>query len=115
MSARLANITFDCVDPVATARFWSAVLDRPVEPDPSPYFAQLGGEPAWYFIKVPEPKTAKSRMHVDLVAADREAEVVRLVGLGATVLDDREEWGHRWTVLLDPEGHEFCVAAGRPA
>ncbi len=114
MSARLANITFDCSDPVGTAQFWSAVLDRPVEPDASESFAQLGGEPAWYFIKVPEPKMAKSRVHVDLVAVDREAEVARLVELGATVLSDKDEWGHRWSVLHDPEGHEFCVAAERP-
>ena len=113
MSARLANITFDCSDPVATATFWSAVLDRPVEPGASPFFAMLGGEPNWFFIKVPEPKTAKSRVHVDLAAADREAEVARLVELGATVVADKDEWGHRWTVLLDPEGHEFCVGAER--
>ncbi len=109
MSARLANITFDCDDPTTTARFWSAVLNRPVADGGSQFFAQISGEPAWLFIKVPEPKTAKSRMHVDLAAADRETEVARLVDLGATRLADRDEWGHRWTVLLDPEGHEFCV------
>jgi predicted enzyme related to lactoylglutathione lyase len=62
------------------------------------------------FNQVPESKTAKNRMHVDLVADDREAEVDRLVGLGAKRLADQAEFGLRWTVLADPEGNEFCVA-----
>lgn len=109
MTSTLANISFDCADAGATARFWSGVLERPVEDGASPYFAAIGGVPSLLFIKVPEPKTAKSRVHVDLAATDREAEVARLVGLGASRVADKDEWGHRWTVLLDPEGHEFCV------
>ena len=50
-------------------------------------------------------------MHVDTVTADRQAEVARLVALGATPVGDKEEWGHGWTVLQDPEGNEFCVAS----
>ena len=72
-----------------------------------------GVHPTWLFAKVPEPKRAKNRMHVDLAAADHEAEVVRLVGLGATRVADVDEWGYRWTVLQDPEGNEFCVAQSR--
>lgn len=48
-------------------------------------------------------------MHLDLAADDREAEVQRLVGLGAARLADKDEYGHRWTVLRDIEGNEFCV------
>ena len=59
---------------------------------------------------MPEGKSAKNRMHVDLTSADRLAEVDRLIGLGAKPLRDVEEWGHSWTVLQDPEGNEFCVA-----
>jgi hypothetical protein len=119
MTVRLANITVDCADALVVARFWSAALDRPLatEPAPTEDFALIGGldhgtggAPNWLFSKVPEPKTAKNRMHVDMVAADRQAEVSRLVGLGATHLADKEEWGHAWTVLQDPEGNEFCVA-----
>ena len=51
-------------------------------------------------------------MHVDLVAGDRDAEVERLVTLGATKVADKDEWGISWTVLHDPEGNEFCVAQG---
>ena len=58
-------------------------------------------------------KTAKNRMHVDLAAADRGAEVARLVELGATRVTDMEEWGYEWTVLQDPEGNEFCIAQER--
>jgi glyoxalase superfamily protein len=114
MSLRLANVTFDCADPAAVAAFWSAALDRPVDPDPSDYFASIGmtakDGPAWYFIKVPEPRTAKNRVHVDLVADDRDKEIARLLELGATRGDDHDEFGVAWTVMSDPESNEFCVA-----
>jgi predicted enzyme related to lactoylglutathione lyase len=115
VSITLACITFDCDDVPAVAGFWSQVLDRPLadEPPPGDYFAALvpsAGSPGWLFLKVPEPKTAKNRCHVDLVAGDLDAEVARLVGLGATHVADKSEWGHTWAVLQDPEGNEFCVA-----
>jgi hypothetical protein len=114
MSLRLANVTFDCDDPRAVAEFWSAALDRPVDPDPSEYFASIGmtaeDRPAWYFIRVPEPRTAKNRVHVDLVADDREKEIARLLEVGATRGADHDEFGHSWTVMADPEGNEFCIA-----
>ena len=69
--------------------------------------------PTMMFIGVPEPRTVKNRVHLDLVTSDREAEVERLVGLGATRLADHDEWGHVWTTLADPAGNEFCVAARR--
>jgi len=120
MTAQLANVTIDCHDALAVGRFWSAVLGRPLatEPEPSTGFAMIGvldhetpgGAVNWLFAKVPEGKTAKNRMHVDLVADDREAEVDRLVGLGAKRLADQAEYGLAWTVLADPEGNEFCIA-----
>ncbi len=117
MSLSVAAITVDCRDARTVADFWSAVFDIPldVEPEPSVFFASLGrSDPqakiAMMFISVPEPKAAKNRMHLDLQADDRGAEVERLVGLGATVVHDKDEWGTRWTTLADPEGNEFCVA-----
>ena len=114
MSLRLANVTFDCDDPRLVAAFWSAALDRPVDPDPSEYFASIGmtadDGPAWYFIRVPEPRTAKNRVHVDLVADDCDKEIARLLELGATRGADHDEYGHSWTVMADPEANEFCVA-----
>jgi len=120
MSLGIAAITFDCEDAAALAAFWSAALERPVDPgaeETGIFFASIGrsdpqpGKPTLMFIKVPEPKTVKNRVHLDLDASDRAAEVDRLVELGATVVHDKDEWGVRWTTLLDPEGNEFCVAA----
>ena len=110
MTAQLGNITFDCDDTIAISSFWSAVLGRPVADGASEFFASIAGSPNWLFLKVPEPKSAKNRMHVDLMADDRTAEVERLVGLGATKVADKEEWGSAWAVMSDPEGNEFCIA-----
>ena len=79
----------------------------------SEFFAALDGGatcPTWFFLQVPEGKTAKNRMHIDLEADDRMAEVNRLVKLGATHVADKDEWGIQWSVLNDPEGNEFCVS-----
>lgn len=117
MVLRLGNITFDCDDVLEVATFWSAALGRPLDKGSSELFASIGGgdaaraEPAWYFSKVPEPKPAKNRVHLDLTNPDPSA-VDELVALGATVLGEHEVPGgsHRWTVMRDPEGNEFCVA-----
>ncbi len=116
MTVTIAHITFDCVDAARLARFWADALGRPVDEDAQPFFASIGfpaqpGQQALLFLQVPEGKTTKNRMHIDLTASgDRAAEVARLVGLGATEVGDHDEWGHRWTVMNDPEGNEFCVA-----
>jgi Glyoxalase-like domain len=116
MAARLGNIVLDCDDVLKLAAFWSAVLGRPLDRGSSEFFASIGGtdgerrEPAWYFNKVREPKQAKNRVHIDLVNPDRNA-VKELVRLGATVIGKHRISGHGWTVMQDPEGNEFCVAA----
>lgn len=111
MSPTLSAIAFDCTDALAVARFWSAVLDRPVPDDASHDYVQLAGQPAWSFAAVPEAKVAKNRVHVDLDVEDVDAEADRLVALGATRLGDFKEQGYRWTTLADPEGNEFDVVA----
>jgi predicted enzyme related to lactoylglutathione lyase len=118
MASILRNVTFDCTDPARVADFWSAVLDRPVDPGGNEWIRAIGQHdrtvgPAWLFLRVPEPKAAKNRVHVDLSTADREQEVARLVALGATRVADKNEWGAQWTVMADPEGNEFCVTANR--
>jgi hypothetical protein len=114
MTLRLGNITLDCADPQRVAAFWSESLGRPVDDGASPYFVTIGyrdeSQPAWFFIKVPEGKTVKNRMHVDLRSDDRFAEVDRLVALGARRHADYDEYGHQWTTMLDIEGNEFCVS-----
>ncbi len=116
MALSLRNVTFDCADPKALAAFWSEVIDKPVADYSNDEFAAVGmgeaGEVGMLFLRVPEPKTAKNRFHPDLTAKDREAEIERLVTLGATRGSDHEmkQIGAVWTVMQDPEGNEFCVA-----
>jgi hypothetical protein len=118
MAIRVGNITIDCDDVMRVAHFWSAALERPLDDGASEWFASIGGkdpdrtELAWYFGKVPEAKAAKNRMHVDVFDDSPDA-IDRLVELGANILEQHElGWAnHRWTVLQDPEGNEFCVGA----
>jgi len=114
MTVTLANITFDCHDAERVARFWSAALDRPLAEGASAGFASLApridGEQQWLFLGVPEGKSVKNRVHVDVTAPDRRAEIARLVELGAEEVGDKDEWGFSWTVMRDPEGNEFCLA-----
>jgi predicted enzyme related to lactoylglutathione lyase len=116
MSLHLANITFDCADATVVGSFWSAALGLPLDPDAATFFSSINLDraapgPTWLFLQVPEPKSAKNRTHVDLHADDREVEVERLVALGAVRVEEKDEWGTRWTVMNDPEGNEFCIAA----
>ena len=119
MTARPRNITFDCADPYAMARFWSQVTgyqedpENPNQPgDPEGFLAGPAGEPGLLFIPVPEPKAVKNRVHVDLMPDDRtrDEEVVRLLGIGATLVADHSRPdGQGWVVLADPEGNEYCI------
>ncbi len=119
MTARPHNITFDCADPYALARFWAQVTgyqedpENPNQPgDPEGLLLGPGGQPNLLFIAVPEPKTVKNRVHLDLRPEDgtRDQEVERLLGIGATlVADHRRPDGTGWVVLADPEGNELCI------
>ena len=117
MSVNLYAVTFDCADAAELAAFWSAVLDRVVDDGTTEEFAAIGlvdsadRRPHWLFVRVPEAKAVKNRVHLDLIAADLEGEVGRLVALGAVRKADFEEGGARWTTLCDPEGNEFDVVA----
>jgi len=117
MPARVGNITFDCDDVLKMAAFWSAALGRPLDAGSSEVFASIGGtdparqEPAWYFNQVPGPKRAKNRVHIDLVNPEPSA-IDELVRLGATVTGHHVLGAsHGSTVMQDPEGNEFCIAA----
>jgi hypothetical protein len=120
MTNRLFAVTFDCADAAEVGRFWAQALGRELDPGAGKAFASIGLHdsgrtgPAWCFARVPEGKSAKNRMHPDLITADLEAEVERLTGLGASRQADVEMGGTRWTTLLDPEGNEFDVI-GEPA
>ena len=142
--ATQVQVTFDCADPAALSTFWAAALGYRLQ-DPPEGFATWeafltdlgvpedewnsagavvdpdGGGPRLYFQRVPEPKTVKNRVHLDLnvggplgtplderkTAVDRE--VKRMTDLGAEVVRDVEERGEFWVVMRDPEGNEFCL------
>ena len=110
MPTYIKTVTFDCADALVLARFWAAALGTDVDdastPDRAYVEAPGWGGPNVWFVRVPEPKTAKNRMHFDLRAdGSAESEVARLVSLGATVLRSTPDL----TVMQDPEGNEFCV------
>jgi hypothetical protein len=128
--ASIKDIVVDCAHPAAVARFWAEVLDgyavapydatelerlRAIgiddpEDDPTVLVEAGPGHPRFFFVLVPEPKTVKNRLHLDLRAADPAAEIIRLVGLGARVTAEQKSL----TVLQDPEGNEFCLITGPP-
>jgi predicted enzyme related to lactoylglutathione lyase len=110
---RVYNLTFDAHDPPALAEFWSAVLERPVG-GTREFFAfidRTDAEPAVIFIQVPEGKTAKNRLHLDLDCDDLDVARERLEGFGASFVHEKDEHGVHWLTFRDPEGNEFCVGA----
>jgi hypothetical protein len=123
--ARVHDIVFDCRHPASLARFWAAALDDydvapydeaelrrlaeqgidDPEDDPTVLVEAGPGRPRYFFVLVPEGKTAKNRVHLDLSADDPAAEVARLVALGAVAVQEYDGW----VQMADPEGNEFCV------
>ena len=119
MVARIIDTTFDCHDPVRVARFWAFALgyvtDERNAPDVIDISDPEGKGPGLYFVMVPEAKTVKNRLHLDLTTdTSIQDEVDRLVTAGARVESThRHPQGfhdpYEWTVMQDPEGNEFCV------
>jgi Glyoxalase-like domain len=113
MPAFVKNLTFDCVDALAVARFWAAALGSDVDEGSTSERAYVEA-PAWggpniWFRGAREPKAAPNRLHLDLrPLTSMTEEVDRLVTLGATVVERHDEI----TVMHDPEGNEFCVEPG---
>ncbi|MGO1184068.1 MAG: VOC family protein [Micrococcaceae bacterium] len=137
MKLRWYSIVIDCHDVSAQARWWAQALDWQVvydSPDEAviiPQEAPPGldmSEPVpahrWHhvppglvFVTVPDDKTVKNRLHIDLaphLEDDREAQIQRLIDAGARRVDvGQDETEVTWTVLADPEGNEFCVLSSR--
>ena len=135
------QLVIDCADPEPLARFWAAALRYEFEPPPDgfatwdDYWRDFGlpeedlgiGEdrivdpegrgPGIWFQKVPERKTIKNRLHLDLaphITDDRDALIDALLARGATRASvGQDEPEASWTVLADPEGNEFCVLSAR--
>jgi hypothetical protein len=143
MSQRF-TMTFDAADPKALGTFWATALGYVEEPPPKPYATwreafdgwglkeerwndayavvdPAGIGPRFFFQKVPEPKTAKNRLHLDVWVPgetrenpaspeDKRAHAAHLVEHGARVLHEMDQPGMGfWVVMADPEGNEFCV------
>ncbi|GAA1174850.1 VOC family protein [Ornithinimicrobium humiphilum] len=134
MALKWYTVVVDSIDPQAQARWWAEVLDwvsvydTPEEAVIVPREALEGPERAasleeWMrrgqglvFVSVPERRSGKNRLHLDLAphtSQDRDAEIQRLLDLGATRADVGQGEEVSWTVLTDPEGNEFCVLSSR--
>jgi hypothetical protein len=116
MNLNMGGITIDCAEPRELAEFWTRALDLEVAFDADGHFIALRSraDPSRPYLglqKVPEEKTGKNRVHLDLSTDDPDGEVARLVALGAVAGEKHEAPGLRWTVLRDPAGNEFCVGA----
>jgi hypothetical protein len=113
------QMVVDAHDPAALSRWWAVALgwvvvnesndEFEIRPAPDRLPGLLfGAHPG------PEPKTIKNRWHPDFRPVDQQAEVARLIGLGATHADIGQGQTS-WVVLADPEGNEFCILQGRPS
>ncbi|HYZ92989.1 MAG TPA: VOC family protein [Actinomycetota bacterium] len=115
--SRKIGLVLDCHDPEALAAFWAPALGYNHIGSVENYALLLsddGASPKLLLQRVPEDKTIKNRMHLDIEIADVDAEVERLEGLGAKRLEagSRSEHGTKWVIMTDPEGNEFCVCDG---
>lgn len=131
MALRWYTVVIDCHDIAAQSRWWANVLDyRIVYEDehevaiiPKHASTDPVAEEDWprqpqglVFVPVPEGKSVKNRLHLDLAphtSQDRDAEIERLLSLGATRIDVGQDTDVSWTVMADPEGNEFCVLSSR--
>lgn len=126
MASKFTELAVDCHDPRRLADFWCAVLDYEVREEDddgvsiaAPDLTEGKGRPGpipplLTFLRVPESKSIKNRLHIDVNPTDREqdAEVKRVLDLGARHMDIGQG-EQSWVVLADPEGNEFCILAGR--
>lgn len=118
MATLVRHVTIDSSDAYGLATFWAGVLECSVSDEDQPGDPEALVEAPGVgilFVTVPEKKTLKNRVHLDLQPQDRtrDEEVERLLKLGATLVADRRSAdGRGWVTLADPEGNEFCVERG---
>lgn len=117
MSVRIQSLCIDTTDPAGLAAFWEQALgwrrtyDHPDEVvlEPAEGSREGGVVPDLLFLRVPESKAVKNRLHIDLRPQDQAVEVERLEGLGARKADVGQGSDVTWIVMADPHGNEFCV------
>jgi len=118
MSNTVFGVAVDSANAATIAGFWAQVLGRQVADGATAEHAVLPADadpahgPRLAFHRVPEPKTSKNRLHLDLIAADFDAETARLLALGATKLNNITQGAARWSTFADIEGNEFDLIAG---
>jgi hypothetical protein len=118
MSSTVFGFSYDCIDAAVVAAFWAAALGREIAAGATEQDAVVsaGADPVsgprLAFHKVPEAKTVKNRLHLDLITTEFDAESTRLIGLGASKVREIETDGARWTTFADIEGNEFDLIAG---
>lgn len=113
MIGQVDEVVVDCADPLALATFWSRVLGgTPELRDPDWCRLQAPGSPLLAFQRVPEPKTTKNRLHLDVLVEDIEAATAQALTIGATRIGTRhDDVAGSFQVLADPEGNEWCVVS----
>jgi hypothetical protein len=107
---KLRYIIMDCADATKVAQFWESALNGYEADAESGVILKAESGPQIAFEVVPEGKAVKNRLHLNIAADDRQAEVKRLVGLGATEVEEIDIEGYAWTNMKDVEGNEFCVS-----
>ncbi|ALO12354.1 hypothetical protein AQF52_6761 [Streptomyces venezuelae] len=123
MACRISELVVDCADPARLAVFWSEVLgyvelgredDGSIEIGP-PGTGFGGPQPTMVLSPSSDPRTGKLRLHIDVNPTDRDqdAELARLLALGARRVDVGQDGTENWHVLADPEGNEFCLLRAR--
>jgi len=115
MALKTENITFDTTDPEKLADWWARALDGQVNPVAPPFFIVVSRPdgPGLAFQKVDDPTPGKNKVHLDIhTDDDLDAEVARWTDAGATSLGKRNAGDFSWVTLTDPDGNEFCIAAG---
>ena len=127
MTSKFTELAIDCDDPHGLAQFWCAVLGYEVQEVEEEGYVSIGSPqvpegksrvgpvpPTLAFVHVPEGRTVKNRLHIDVnpTDSDQHDEVRRLLDLGARHADVGQG-DVSWVVMADPEGNEFCVLAGR--
>ena len=110
--AKLGATVIDVADIELEKTFWQAALGVEARAEPYGYvfFKAQEGRSGLTLQRVPEPKTIKNRVHLDLEVPDLDAGIAQLETLGATVIQPRPAEGWQWVVMTDPEGNEFCVS-----
>lgn len=114
MTSYVNSLAIDAHDPKALARFWCEVLNHRIDDEEEGFVSTTPTEGQGLrldFLQVPEGKTVKNRLHLDIRALDsnQDAEVARIASLGASRVDVGQTSEDSWVVLADPEGNEFCI------